>query len=65
MATDHIPDMSCGHCKAMTAPTIQALDPAARIDFDMAALSLSVASTLGAVQIQPAPGQAVYPSASP
>ncbi|MBN8291859.1 heavy-metal-associated domain-containing protein [Rhodobacter sp. NTK016B] len=65
MATYHIPDMSCGHCKATIETTIQALDPAARIDFDMAARRISVESTLDAVQIQAALGQAGYPAALP
>jgi len=65
MATYHIPDMSCGHCKATIETTIQALDPAARIDFDMAARRISVESTLDAVQIQAALGQTGYPAASP
>ncbi len=33
----HIPNMSCGHCKATVEKTIHALDPAAQIEFDMAA----------------------------
>lgn len=30
MTTYHIPDMSCGHCKATVEKTIHGLDPAAR-----------------------------------
>jgi len=37
MTTFHIPDMSCGHCKATVEKTIHTIDPAARIDFDMEA----------------------------
>ena len=42
MTTFHIPDMNCGHRKAMVKKTIHALDPAARFEFDMAAQRISV-----------------------
>ena len=41
-----IPEMSCGHCKATIEKTITALDPAARLDFDMPARTLNVQTGL-------------------
>ena len=62
MTTFHIPDMSCGHCKATIETTIHSLDPAARIDFDVAARRISVASTTDAAQVQAALAKAGYPA---
>ncbi|MCQ0092986.1 heavy-metal-associated domain-containing protein [Roseovarius sp. M141] len=36
----HIPDMSCGHCKATVEKAIHALDPDARIDIRLGAPEL-------------------------
>jgi copper chaperone len=48
-----IPDMSCGHCKASVDTAIKAIDPAANIDFDMPArtISLQTQASVEAVQI--------------
>lgn len=62
MTTFHIPDMSCGHCKATVEATIHALDPVARIDFDMAARRISVSSSTDATQVQTALAKAGYPA---
>lgn len=48
-----IPDMSCGHCSGVITKTIKELDPAATVEFDMAARTATVhtvadAGTLGA-----------------
>ena len=39
-----IPEMSCGHCKATIEKTIKAIDPAATLDFDMAARTVAIKS---------------------
>ncbi len=62
MTTLHIPDMSCGHCKATIETTIHALDPAARIDFDMTARRISVSSSTDAAHVQAALAAAGYPA---
>lgn len=45
MTTLSIPDMSCGHCKATVEKTIKAIDPAATLDFDMAARTVAIHSS--------------------
>jgi copper chaperone len=64
MTTYHIPDMSCGHCKATVEKTIQALDPEARIQFDMVARRISVESSTDMAHVQAALAKAGYPPAS-
>ncbi len=64
MTTFHIPDMSCGHCKATVEETIHAIDPAARIEFDMAARRISVESGTDAARVRTALAEAGYPAAS-
>ena len=32
-----IPDMTCGHCRASVTAAVQELDPAARVEVDLAA----------------------------
>lgn len=58
----HIPDMSCGHCKAKVEKTIHALDPAARIEFDMVARRISVESNTDAARVQAALADVGYPA---
>jgi len=64
MTTFHIPDMSCGHCKATVEKTIHSLDPEARIAFDMAARRISVESGADAARVKTALAEAGYPTAS-
>jgi len=63
MTTFHIPDMSCGHCKATVEKTIHALDPVARIEFDMAARRISLESSTDAAGVETALAEAGYPAA--
>ena len=44
MTTLSIPDMSCGHCKAIVEKAIKAIDPAATLEFDMPARTVAVQS---------------------
>jgi copper chaperone len=64
MITFHIPDMSCGHCKATVEKTIHALDPAAQIEFDMAARRISVESRTDAARVKTSLAEAGYPVAA-
>jgi len=63
MTIFHIPDMSCGHCKATVEKTIHSLDPEARIAFDMAARWISVESNTDAARVKTALAEAGYPAA--
>jgi len=62
MTTFHIPDMSCGHCKATVEKSIHALDPAASIEFDMPARLISVNTTKDAARVQAVLSEAGYPA---
>jgi copper chaperone len=62
MTTFKIPDMSCGHCKATVEATIQALDPEARIAFDMEARRITLDSRCKAANVQAALARVGYPA---
>ena len=60
-----IPEMSCGHCKATVEKTIKSLDPAAALDFDMIARTVTVDSTAALPALQAALSQAGYETTTP
>jgi copper chaperone len=60
MTTFHIPDMSCGHCKATIDKTIIVLDPKAQISFDMEARQVALDSAIEAEKVQAALAKAGY-----
>ena len=62
MKTFHIPDMSCGHCKSTVEKTIHALDPEARIEFDMTARQISLETRAEATSVQAALAADGYPA---
>jgi len=62
MTTFHIPDMSCGHCKATVEKTIHTLDPKAQVDFDMAARRIALDSLAETANVQAALAAAGYPA---
>lgn len=62
MTTFNIPDMSCGHCRATVEKTIHALDPMARIGFDMTARQITLDSAAEAAKVQAALAAAGYPA---
>jgi copper chaperone len=62
MTTFHIPDMSCGHCKTTIEKTIHALDPAARIEFDMAERRIALDGRADTANVQVALAEAGYPA---
>jgi copper chaperone len=41
-----IPDMSCGHCKAVVEQTIKSLDPAAEVQVDLATREVEVTTAV-------------------
>ena len=62
MTSFHIPDMSCGHCKSAVEKTIHALDPEARIDFDMEARQITLNTRTETMIVQAALAAAGYPA---
>lgn len=62
MTKFHIPDMSCGHCKATVEQTIHALDPKAGINFDMEARRIDLDSPIETASVQAALAEAGYPA---
>lgn len=64
MTTFHIPDMSCGHCKATIEKAIKVLDPEAHINFDMEARRVALDSVMEAAKVQAALSDACYPATS-
>jgi len=62
MATFHIPDMSCGHCKATVEKTVHALAPEARIEFDMEARQIKLDGLTETAEVQAALASAGYPA---
>lgn len=65
MTTLLIPEMTCGHCKATVEKTIKSLDPAATLDFDMTARSVTLSSTAALPALQAALSQAGYETTTP
>ena len=61
MTTYNVPDMSCGHCRATIDKVVHSLDPAARIEFDMAARRISLESVTEPARIEAALADAGYP----
>lgn len=62
MTTFHIPDMSCGHCKATVEKAIKVIDPEAHINFDMEARLVALESVMEAAKVQAALAEAGYPA---
>lgn len=62
MTTFHIPDMSCGHCKAAVQKAITVLDPGAQINFDMETRRIALDSTMDASKVQATLADAGYPA---
>ncbi|MCF3595025.1 heavy-metal-associated domain-containing protein [Rhodobacteraceae bacterium LMO-12] len=62
MKSFHIPDMSCGHCKSTVENTIHALDPEARVEFDMQARQITLDTMVEAMIVQAALAAAGYPA---
>lgn len=62
MTTFHIPDMSCGHCKAAIETTIKALDPSAQIMFNMDTRDVQLSSQADTENLITALAKAGYPA---
>jgi copper chaperone len=46
-----VQDMTCGHCAATITEAVKALDPAGRVEIDLAAKRVTVESALSAERI--------------
>ena len=57
----HVPKMRCGGCVATITDAIRALDPAARIEADIAARTVSIQSEKSQEEIVMAMTEAGYP----
>jgi copper chaperone len=62
MITLHIPNVSCGHCKATVEKAIYSLDPKAGFAFDMAERHVTLNSSADMAKVQAALGAAGYPT---
>jgi len=62
MTKFHIADMSCGHCRATIEDAIHAIDADAKLDFDMEARNLSLATVADMAKVQAALAAAGYPA---
>lgn len=57
----HVPDMSCGHCKAAIEKAFAAADPLADLDFDMEERHVEIASDLNEAAVVKLLEEAGYP----
>lgn len=64
MTTFHIPDMSCGHCKAAIEAAIKALDPSAQITFNMEKRDVQLTSQAATENLIAALSKAGYPASA-
>jgi len=58
-----LPDISCGHCVKTVTQTVQALDPAATVQVDLASKRVQIESTVPRDQIEAALREEGYPAA--
>jgi len=57
-----VPEMSCGHCKSAIETAVKAIDPAAKIDFDMENRVVDIDTGVDTVSLQSAISTAGYES---
>jgi copper chaperone len=58
-----LPDMSCGHCASTVTQTCKLVDPAARVEVDVNAKSVKIASSEDREDFSQALTEAGYPPA--
>lgn len=58
-----LPDMTCGHCVAAITRTVQQLDPAARVQTDLATHRVQIESSQPAEALKAALAEEGYPAA--
>ena len=57
-----VPDLSCGHCVSTVTRVIKALDPQATVEADVAAKTVTAATTASSEAVARAMDEAGYPS---
>ena len=60
-----VPDMSCGHCSRAITEAVHQLDPAARVEVDLASHRVRVETRESAERVQAVLSEAGYPPAAP
>lgn len=58
----NVEGMSCGHCVGMVTKTVQALDPQAKVEVDLAGKKVKVESTQDRATLAAALTEAGYPA---
>ena len=58
----HVPDMSCGHCKATIERAVGAADPRATITTDLDSRTVTIVSSLDPALVQSTMKDAGYPA---
>ncbi len=58
-----LPDMSCGHCVGTVTQTVKQVDPAAKVEVDLASKRVTVDSTQAQDTFAQALADAGYPPA--
>ncbi|MES2635306.1 MAG: heavy-metal-associated domain-containing protein [Pseudomonadota bacterium] len=56
-----LPDMTCGHCVKAVTQACQEVDPAAKVNVDLATKKVTVDSSAGSEQVAKALTEAGYP----
>ncbi|WP_372887737.1 heavy-metal-associated domain-containing protein [Shimia sp.] len=64
MTTFHVPDMSCGHCKAAIEKAVTAADGAASLSFDMEGRRVTITSALDEAALAALLEQEGYPNST-
>jgi copper chaperone len=60
-----LPDMTCGHCVKTVTATAQRLDPAARVQTDLATHRASIETSVAREMLVEALAEEGYPAADP
>ncbi len=55
-------DMTCGHCVKTISQTVASVDPAAKVETDLAAKRVGIESTHSAAELTKALASAGYPA---
>lgn len=59
-----LPDMTCGHCVMTVTRTVQALDPQAQVQTDLATHQVRIETTQSADAVKAALAEEGYPAAA-
>jgi copper chaperone len=59
-----LPDMTCGHCASTVTQACELVDPAAKIEVDIATKKVKIESAEGRAEFAAALADAGYPPAS-